>query len=119
MCPRTEPDNQCREYSDIQHFINHVLPSTESRLPFEVLICRRPEIVHACDAAHLLRTVNAAVSEGITSIAAVHDSFGCLPPRATRFHKIIRNELVRMYEEHDVLREVRDQACADLDGRNH
>jgi DNA-directed RNA polymerase, mitochondrial len=73
--------------------------------------------VHACDAAHLLRTVNAAVSEGITSIATVHDSFRCLPPRAARFLKIIRNELARMYEEHDVLQEVRDQALADLDGR--
>lgn len=76
-----------------------------------------PNFVHACDAAHLLRTVNAAVSEGITSIATVHDSFGCLPPRAARFYKIILQEFVRMYEEHDVLREVRDQACADLDGR--
>jgi DNA-directed RNA polymerase, mitochondrial len=75
--------------------------------------------VHACDAAHLLRTVNAAVSEGITSIATVHDSFGCLPTRAARFLKIIRKELARMYEEHDVLREVLDQVRADLDGRNH
>jgi len=72
--------------------------------------------VHACDAAHLLRTVNAAVSEGITSIATVHDSFGCLPPRAARFIKIIRAELVGMYEEHDVLREVLDQARVDLGG---
>jgi DNA-directed RNA polymerase len=78
-----------------------------------------PNFVHACDAAHLLRTVNAAVSKGITSIATVHDSFGCLPPRAARFLKIIREELARMYEEHDVLREVLDQARADLDGRNH
>jgi DNA-directed RNA polymerase, mitochondrial len=65
-----------------------------------------PNFVHACDAAHLLRTVN-------------HDSFGCLPPRAARFLEIIRAELARMYEEHDVLRELLDQARADLDGRNH
>jgi hypothetical protein len=57
--------------------------------------------------------------EGITSIATVHDSFGCLPPRAARFLEIIRAELARMYEEHDVLRELLDQARADLDGRNH
>jgi DNA-directed RNA polymerase, mitochondrial len=69
---------------------------------------------HACDAAHLLRTVNAAVSEGITSIATVHDSFGCLPSRASRFRKIIREEFVRMYQEHDVLQEIFDQAQADL-----
>jgi DNA-directed RNA polymerase len=44
-----------------------------------------PNFVHACDAAHLMRTVNAAVAEGITSIATVHDSFGCLASRAERF----------------------------------
>ena len=73
-----------------------------------------PNFVHACDAAHLMRTVNAAVAEGITSIATVHDSFGCLPSRAGRFRKIIREEFVRMYEEHDVLAEVFAQARADL-----
>jgi DNA-directed RNA polymerase len=73
-----------------------------------------PNFVHACDAAHLMRTVNAAVAEGITSIATVHDSFGCLASRAERFRKIIREEFVRMYEEHDVLAEVFAQARADL-----
>jgi hypothetical protein len=50
MRPRTETDNaqnQRREYSDIQDCINHASPSTESRLPFEVLIFRRPEIFPA------------------------------------------------------------------------
>jgi hypothetical protein len=73
-----------------------------------------PNCVHACDAAQLMRTVNAAVAEGINSIATVHDSFGCLPSRAERFRKIILEEFVRMYEEHDVLGEVLNQARADL-----
>ena len=73
-----------------------------------------PNCVHACDAAHLMRTVNAAVAEGITSIATVHDSFACLPSRAGRFRKIIREEFVRMYETHDVLAEAFAQARADL-----
>lgn len=77
-----------------------------------------PNFVHACDAAHLLRTVNAAVAEGITSIATVHDSFGCLSSRAERFRKIVREEFVRMYEEHDVLAEVLNRARADLSGEN-
>ena len=63
-----------------------------------------------CDAAHLLRTVN----EGITSIATVHDSFGCLPSRAERFRKIIREQFVKLYEDHDVLQEILDRARADL-----
>jgi DNA-directed RNA polymerase, mitochondrial len=73
-----------------------------------------PNFVHTLDAAHLLHSVNAAVSEGITSIATVHDCFSCLPARAERFREIILEEFVRMYEEHDVLREVFDQAQAAL-----
>jgi DNA-directed RNA polymerase len=59
-------------------------------------------------------TVNAAVSEGITSIATVHDSFGCLPSKAERFREIIREEFVRMYQEHDVLYDVLECARRDL-----
>ena len=47
-------------------------------------------------AAHVLLTVNAAVTEDITSLATVHDSFGCLPSRAERFRKIIREQFVKM-----------------------
>ena len=73
-----------------------------------------PNFVHACDAAHLMMTVNAAASEGITNIVTVHDSFGCLAPRAERFRRIIREQFVRMYEEHDVLAEILERAKQDL-----
>lgn len=74
---------------------------------------------HSLDAAHLLRTVKAAASEGFGHFALVHDSFGCHASRAARFHQIIREEFVRMYEEHDVLQEVLDRATADLTEHNH
>jgi DNA-directed RNA polymerase len=54
------------------------------------------------------------VAEGITSIATVHDSFGCLASRAESFRKIIREQFVRMYEENDVLAQVLEQARKDL-----
>jgi DNA-directed RNA polymerase len=73
-----------------------------------------PNFVHACDAAHLMMTVNAAVAECIKSIATAHDSFGCLPFRAERFRHIIREQFVRLYQEHDVLQEVLDEARKDL-----
>jgi DNA-directed RNA polymerase, mitochondrial len=73
-----------------------------------------PNFVHACDAAHLMLTVNAAVAEGITSLATVHDSFGCLPSQAERFRQIILEQFVRLYEDHDVLQQVLDQARSDL-----
>jgi hypothetical protein len=63
---------------------------------------------------NLLLTVNAAVAEGITSIATVHDSFGCLPSRAERFRQIIREQFVKLYEENDVLAQVLESAREDL-----
>jgi DNA-directed RNA polymerase len=44
----------------------------------------------------------------------MHDSFGCLPSRAERFRKIIREEFVRMYVENDVLAQVLERARKDL-----
>ena len=40
--------------------------------------------------------INAAVAEGITSIATVHDSFGCFPSQAERFRRIIREQFVKI-----------------------
>lgn len=73
-----------------------------------------PNFVHACDAAHLLLTVLAAAKEGFKHFALVHDSFGCIPSRAARFHQIIREQFVLMYEQHDVLEEVLQRALCDL-----
>jgi DNA-directed RNA polymerase len=77
-----------------------------------------PNFVHSMDAAHLMLVVNACVAEGISAIATVHDSFGCLAPQAERFNQIIREELIKMYTEHDVLQEVLDRAKLDLTEHN-
>ena len=77
-----------------------------------------PNFVHALDAAHLMLTVNAAVSEAITSFALVHDSFGCHAGVSERFHQIIREQFVQMYEEHDVLNEVYERAKYDVSHHN-
>ena len=61
-----------------------------------------PNFVHSCDATHLHMIALAAQSEGIEMVS-VHDSFGCLAPHAKRFNEIIREQLIRLYEEHDVL----------------
>ena len=52
--------------------------------------------------------------QGFIRILALRNCFGCLPSRAERFREIIREEFVRMYEEHDVLAEVLAQARKDL-----
>jgi DNA-directed RNA polymerase len=58
--------------------------------------------------------VCAAADEGITDIATVHDSFGCLACDAPRFNKIIRETFLRMYEKHDIMSELYDSARHDL-----
>jgi DNA-directed RNA polymerase len=65
-------------------------------------------LVHALDAAHLARTVNACGPARINSIGAIHDSFACLAPQAYGFHQIIRQEFLRMYTEHDPLAELKE-----------
>jgi DNA-directed RNA polymerase len=73
-----------------------------------------PNVVHSLDASHLLLSVCAAADEGITDIATVHDSFGCLACDAPRFNKIIRETFLRMYEKHDIMSELYDSARHDL-----
>src|SRR5262249_28226370 len=68
-----------------------------------------PNFVHALDASHLIRVVNAAASEGITSIAVVHDSFGSLAPQARELHRIIRTQFAELYSQ-DVLADLGDAA---------
>jgi DNA-directed RNA polymerase len=77
-----------------------------------------PNFVHACDAAHLMLTVNAANAEGIAQIATVHDSFGCLAPYATRFNAIIREQFAAMYEQNDVLAQALERATSALSVHN-
>ncbi len=73
-----------------------------------------PNFVHSHDAAALQLAVAAAADEGITDIATVHDSFGCLPSRAGRFNQIIREQFLAMYSDHDVLTELYESAINDL-----
>ena len=68
-----------------------------------------PNFVHALDASHLIRVVNAAAGEGITSIAVVHDSFGCLAPQARDLHRIIRTQFAELYSQ-DVFAGLREAA---------
>ncbi|MTD92901.1 hypothetical protein GIW81_00975 [Hyphomicrobium sp. xq] len=73
-----------------------------------------PNFVHALDAAHLFLTVDYAVANGISHLAAVHDSFGCHAAYANKFAAIIREAFVDLYEGHDVLTEFRDALLAQL-----
>jgi DNA-directed RNA polymerase len=69
----------------------------------EAIDSSAPNFVHSMDAAHLVRLVNASVSEDIGDIVTVHDSFSCHAPYAVRFNQIIRRELAIMYDCDDPL----------------
>jgi DNA-directed RNA polymerase len=68
---------------------------------------------HSADAAHLHRVALAAKAEGV-EMASVHDCYACLPSRAARFNRIIREEFMRLHVEWDWLAAVLAQAMHDL-----
>lgn len=74
-----------------------------------------PGFVHSMDACHLMSVVLRCRGAGIRDIALVHDSFGCLPSRATEFRRIIREAFVDLYEETDVLSSILEEAKGQLD----
>jgi DNA-directed RNA polymerase len=72
-----------------------------------------PNLIHSLDASHLIKVVNASVSEDIADILTVHDCFACLAPQAERFLEIILAEMADLYKNNDPLGDLRDQNLTD------
>ena len=68
-----------------------------------------PNWVHSMDAAHMQRTVARCHAEGIRSFSLIHDSYGTHAGNAWAMAQFLREEFVRMYSEHDVLAEFREE----------
>ena len=68
-----------------------------------------PNFVHSLDAAALVGMVDLALNEGISQFAVVHDSFGTLACDMDMLGACIRTSFVHMYEDHDVLEELRQR----------
>lgn len=64
-----------------------------------------PNFVHSLDASALMMTIEAGVAEGITSWAMIHDSYGTHAADTEKMGRILREQFVRLYTEHDVLAE--------------
>lgn len=73
-----------------------------------------PNFVHSLDATHLRMAVLQAYNEGIKSVALIHDSFGTHAADTARFFVILREALVRMYTETDVIEDFTEQMKAQL-----
>lgn len=72
-----------------------------------------PNVIHSLDAAHLMKTVNACTSIGITSFHAIHDSYGTHAANVETLHRIIREEFVALYKG-DYLRSLSQQFIEQL-----
>ena len=64
-----------------------------------------PNFIHSLDATHLMMSINEASRQGCANFSTVHDSFGTSLGEAARLRRIIRQELVKLYTEHDPLAE--------------
>ena len=73
-----------------------------------------PNFIHSLDAAAMTKTINACCRHGLTDFAMVHDSYGTHSSLMPTMSNLIREEFVKMYEEHDVLTELRDHAIQTL-----
>jgi DNA-directed RNA polymerase len=64
-----------------------------------------PNFVHSMDASHLHLTMAAAAEAGITGLMMVHDDYATHAADSAKLARILREEFVRMYQDHDPLAE--------------
>jgi len=62
----------------------------------------------------MTKTINKAKTQGIHDFAMVHDSYGTHSSLMPKMSNILREEFVNMYEQHDVLTELRQHAIRTL-----
>lgn len=77
-----------------------------------------PNFVHSCDAAHMMLTVVRAKQVGIDNFAMIHDSFGTTAGDVESLYHVVREALVEMYSEIDVLESFRDEILQQLSEKN-
>lgn len=61
-----------------------------------------PNFIHSHDASHMTLVINAASAEGM-DLAMIHDDFGTHARHAGKLYRVIREQFVAMYEQHDPL----------------
>jgi DNA-directed RNA polymerase, mitochondrial len=73
-----------------------------------------PNFVHSFDACHLMMVALEAKKQGIDSFLLIHDSFGCLPSDMALFSFIVREQFVKLYENHDPFQAIHENALIAL-----
>ncbi len=78
-----------------------VLTETDTPDPYRHSSGLAPNFVHSMDAAHLHLTTAAASQRSIDALAMIHDDYGTHAADAEALYQCIREQFVKMYEEHD------------------
>lgn len=68
-----------------------------------------PNLIHDTDSTHMHMVVDAAVAEGITHFAMIHDDFGTHACYIDRFQEIIREQFVKLHSGKPVLLDFKEQ----------
>lgn len=73
-----------------------------------------PNFVHSCDGTALRQYIVLGKERGIDSFAVVHDSFGCVAADYDDMQDCLREAFVALYENHDVMEELRQYIASAL-----
>lgn len=68
-----------------------------------------PNTIHEVDSTHMHMVVAAAVEEGMTHFAMIHDDFGTHACHIERFQEIIREQFVKLHSETRILDDLKAQ----------
>jgi DNA-directed RNA polymerase len=88
------------------------LPTVDKRAQAQGI---SPNFVHSLDGTHLRLSVVKAAEEGMAHFALVHDSFGVHAADTPRFFQLLRETLVEMYTDRDVIEDFRAEIMDQLE----
>lgn len=77
-----------------------------------------PNFVHSLDASALVLTINKAQGRGVSSFAAIHDSYGTLAADMQVLMDTLRESFVEMYDTNDVLADFATSLNSALEANN-
>jgi DNA-directed RNA polymerase, mitochondrial len=74
-----------------------------------------PNFVHSMDAAHLMKTLNSAILQGMDAFHVVHDSFGVHAGDVEAMSTILKEEFIDIYKA-DILEDFRQEILKQKEG---
>ncbi len=107
-----------QEYRDVRHRqvrsclrgsiikISH-MEQLDDLHPGRQALAASPNFVHSMDAAAMMLTINRCLDAGLSNFAMIHDSYGTYAADTEAMAGCLREAFVQMYEDHNVLEELR------------